>query len=126
MAATSRYAGVTHGPYSRASRVTAPEATAQWIDIFQVAVIAASTATLASMHPKYQVSSVGAPPTASTSSPQNTDARMKASTTSRGPRAPTLRSAQRPRRTPRVMNTVGKTAANSAATSPQARPPGPP
>jgi len=124
--ATSRYAGITHSPYSSVSRVTAPEATAQWMEIFQAAVIAASTATLASMHPKYQVSWGGAPPVASTRSPIATDARMKPSTISRGPRAPTFRSAHRPLRTPRVMNTVGKMAANSAATSPQARPLRPP
>ena len=49
--ATSRKAGVTQGPSSRARIVTEPEATAQWMEIFQSVVIAASTATLASMQP---------------------------------------------------------------------------
>jgi hypothetical protein len=96
------------------------------MEIFQAAVIAASTATLASMHATYQVSWRGAPPAASTASPTATEPRMKPSTSSRGPRAPTLRSSHRPLRTPREMNTVGTMAANSAATSPQARPPRPP
>ena len=44
---------------------------------------------------------------------------MKASTSSRGRRAPTFRSLHRPCRTPREMNKVGSTAVNSAASSPQ-------
>ena len=47
---------------------------------------------------------------------------MKASTISRGRLAPTYRSAHRPSRTPRLMNSVGSTPANSAATAPQASP----
>jgi hypothetical protein len=51
VSATSRYAGATAGPNSRARIVTDPEATAQWMEIFHSVVIAASTATLASMQP---------------------------------------------------------------------------
>jgi hypothetical protein len=96
------------------------------MEIFHEVVISASTATDPSMHPRYQVSSRGAPPSVSTHSPVKTDASMNASTASRGPRAPTFRSAQCPRRTPRVMNTVGSTAAKKAATAPQPSPAAPP
>ena len=50
---------------------------------------------------------------------------MNASTISRGRLAPTYRSSHRPRRTPRLMNTMGSTPANSAATAPQASPAAP-
>ncbi|HEY6788916.1 MAG TPA: hypothetical protein VI365_16545 [Trebonia sp.] len=96
------------------------------MEIFHAVVISASTATEPSMQPRYQVSSRGAPPSTSTHSPVKTDPRMNARTASRDPRAPTYRSAQRPCRTPRVMNTVGSTAAKKAATAPQPRPAAPP
>ena len=54
-----------------------------------------------------------------------TEAMMNESTISRGRFAPTYRSAHWPRRTPRLMNTMGSTPANSAATAPQARPAAP-
>jgi hypothetical protein len=38
----------------KARIATEPEATAQWIEIFHTAVIAASSATLASMHATYR------------------------------------------------------------------------
>ena len=44
---------------------------------------------------------------------------------SRGRFAPTYRSAHWPRRTPRLMNTMGSTPANSAANAPHARPAAP-
>jgi hypothetical protein len=47
--ATSTYPGSTNGPYIKNNRVTEPDATAQWIEIFHTTVTKASTATLASM-----------------------------------------------------------------------------
>ncbi len=46
---TSAYAGSTSGPNVKARIATEPDATAQWIEIFHTVVMAASTATLASM-----------------------------------------------------------------------------
>ena len=47
---------------------------------------------------------------------------MNPSTMSRGRRAPTFRSLHCPRRTPAAIKSVGSTAVNSAATSPQPSP----
>ena len=47
--ATSAYPGSTSGPKVRARIATEPDATAQWMEIFHTVVMAASTATLASM-----------------------------------------------------------------------------
>jgi hypothetical protein len=82
----------------------------------------ASTATLASMHPKYQDNCGGAPSVTSSTRPAATDAVRNDSTMSRARFAPTLRSSQRPRRMPRVMNSIGSTPAKNAASSPQPRP----
>ena len=82
----------------------------------------ASTATLASMHPKYHDNCRGAPSVISSARPAATDAVRNDSTMSRGRLAPTFRSSQRPRRMPRVMNSIGSTPANNAASSPHPRP----
>src|SRR6516225_8030955 len=105
--------------------VTEPEATAQWMKIFHAVVIAASTATLMSMHPKYPDNSGGAPSATSSKKPTATDVMMNESTTSLARLVPTFLSPQRPRRTPRVMNSVGSTAAKKAASSPQPSPAAP-
>ena len=92
------------------------------MEIFHTVVMPASTATLRSMQPKYQDSSRGAPSVTSRIRPAARDAMMNSKTMSLGRLAPTFRSAQRPRRTPRVMNSVGSTPAKKAASSPQPRP----
>src|SRR5215472_5583660 len=102
--------------------VTEPEATAQWMEIFHAVVIAVSTATLRSMHPMYPDNSGGAPSATSSTRPAATDVVMNESTTSLARLVPTFLSFQRPRRTPRVMNSVGSTAAKKAASSPQPSP----
>src|SRR6202020_2714840 len=84
VSATSRYAGSSHGPKSSARIVTEPDATAQWMEIFHTVVIAASTAMLPSMQPKYPDNSVGAPSPTIRTSPTATDAMVNASTISRG------------------------------------------
>jgi hypothetical protein len=70
------------------------------MEIFHTTVTAASTATLASMKPRYPVSRAGALSTASRTSPVAADAVMNASTISRGRRAPTFLSSHKPRRIP--------------------------
>jgi hypothetical protein len=122
VSATSRYAGTSQGPNSSARIVTEPEATAQWMEIFHTVVMAASAATLPSMHPKYPDNSAGAPSPISNANPTATHATMNESTISRGRFAPTFLSAHWPRLTPRLMNAIGSTPANSAATAPQTRP----
>ena len=92
------------------------------MEIFHTVVIAASTAMLTSMQPMYPVSCGGAPSTASRMRPAVTDTVMNDSTTSLARLPLTFRSSQRPRRMPRVMNSVGKIAAKNAASSPQPRP----
>ena len=92
------------------------------MEIFHTVVMAASTATLPSRQAKYPDNSVGAPNPAKSASPTATDAMMNASTISRGPFAPTFLSSHRPRLIPRLMNAIGSTPANSAATAPQAKP----
>jgi len=101
---------------------TEPEATAQWMEIFHTVVMTASTATLVSMKARYPVTMTGAPRTISRIRPTVTDAVMNASTISRGRRAPTFLSAQRPWRMPWEMNSVGRTAAKNTASSPQPAP----
>jgi hypothetical protein len=92
------------------------------MEIFHTVVMPASTATLTSMHPKYQDSCRGAPSATISVRPAATDAMMNDSTMSLGRLAPTYLSSQRPRRMPRAMNSVGSTPAKNAASSPQPRP----
>ena len=113
---------MTRGPYIRPRIVTEPQATAQWIEIFQTVVMAASTATLTSMQPKYPDSSGGAPSATSSTRPAASDAVMNVRTMSLGRLAPTFLSSHWPCRMPRVMNSVGTTPAKKAASSPQPRP----
>src|SRR5580700_9399018 len=113
---------MTSGPYIRPRIVTEPQATAQWIEIFQTVVMAASTATLTSMQPKYPDSSGGAPSATSSTRPAASDAVMNVRTMSLGRLAPTFLSSHWPCRMPRVINSVGTTPAKKAASSPQPRP----
>src|SRR5580693_1680793 len=113
---------MTRGPYIRPRIVTEPQATAQWIEIFQTVVMAASTATLTSMQPKYPDSSGGAPSPTSSARPAASDAVMNVRTMSLGRLAPTFLSSHWPCRMPRVINSVGTTPAKKAASSPQPRP----
>src|SRR5580700_6605051 len=113
---------MTRGPYIRPRIVTEPQATAQWIEIFQTVVMAASTATLTSMQPKYPDSSGGAPSATSSTRPAASDAVMNVRTMSLGRLAPTFLSSHWPCRMPRVMNSVGTTPAKKAASNPQPRP----
>jgi hypothetical protein len=92
------------------------------MEIFHTVVIAASTAMLPSMQPKYPDNSVGAPSPTMRTSPTATDAMMNASTISRGRFAPTFLSTHRPSLMPRLMKSVGSTPANTAATAPHASP----
>jgi hypothetical protein len=102
--------------------VTDPEATAQWMEIFHTVVMPASTATLASMHPRYHDSCGGAPSVTISTRHAATEAMRNDKTMSLGRLLPTFRSSQRPCRMPRVMNSIGSTPAKNAASSPQPRP----